>query len=569
MNFIYFYSVLFCSFFSIQIALSQNLLYSSDPKSLDKEIRQVMQEAHIPALSLAYFEGNKIKKIGAYGYRNLYEKDSIDINTIFSAASLSKVLFSYIILQLVEEGKLNLDTPISSYYDYPDFKHLTNTEDKKRVESVTTRMLLTHQTGLPNWRNGNLNFEYSNNNQFHYSGEGFMWLQKTVEHITGKNLEKLAQERVFIPLEMKNTSYEWQQYFEENYALPHNKLSVLENAPKWTKAGAAYSLQTTAEDYAKFLMAICNHQGLSKEMVEKFLTPQIIATSSNDAVIEWGLGVGLQTKNNQKQFWHWGDNGAFKAYFVVSPHQKNGLVYFANSRNGLSITPKITSFFMENEQTGWEWQGYQYYKETAFHAFYDFIETDFDAAIKNYSIKKNKNFIRDTTKLNEQIMNKIGEEFINQRRFEEAKKSFYSNLKFYLNSINTYQNLGLIALKEGNNQKAIEFYEKSLEQETDKQNSQRIEKIINQLTQPQKGAIIFRLSSYQNAKMISLVGNFNDWNETSNIFQKEKGKWICKIDLDKGNYDYKFIIDGVWIIDPINKTSKHTGTSHVSVLEVE
>ncbi len=179
---------------------------------------------------------------------------------------MGKVILGYITLQLIEENKIDLDTPIYKYYDYKDISH------DNRHKKVTARMILSHQAGLPNWRRNRkeekikkLFFIHNPGEKFSYSGEGYVWLQKTIENILNKTFEQIAKERVFMPLKMNNSSFIWQERFNDNYAKPHKELGELKQMMKFREPNAAYSLLITAEDYAKFLLAIINSTGISKK----------------------------------------------------------------------------------------------------------------------------------------------------------------------------------------------------------------------------------------------------------------------------------------------------------------
>jgi CubicO group peptidase (beta-lactamase class C family) len=139
------------------------------------------------------------------GLKNAQKQDLIDGETIFEAASLSKPVFTYGILKLVENGKLDLDKPLAEYLCYADIKN------DERINAITARMVLTHTSGFPNWRpkNESLKIYFQPGERFSYSGEGFLYLQKVVEHISGLSLEEYTQKNVFIPLGMTHSSFIW------------------------------------------------------------------------------------------------------------------------------------------------------------------------------------------------------------------------------------------------------------------------------------------------------------------------------------------------------------------------
>ena len=322
-------------------------------------IQKMMGAANISGLSLAYIEGGEIKETVSYGYKNMDTKEVVDQETVFAAASLSKPVLAYIVMKLVAANKIDLDTPLHSYFDYKSLKH------NQDYKTVTARMVLSHTSGLPNWRRNKLRFRLAPGKRFRYSGEGFVWLQKTVEYLTQNSLEGLSKEMVFEPFGMHHTSYLWNETLEKNFALPHSSKMAPYKKVKPKAANAAHSLQTTASDYAKFLIAIIDQNGLSAPLIQQMLSPQVPVKKDEEkgGDVHWGLGFGLQQTKQGIEFWHWGDNNAFKAYFTVSKSRKEGVVYFTNSPSGLSIAPDIVSLYMNSDQPGWEWSGYQHYTE--------------------------------------------------------------------------------------------------------------------------------------------------------------------------------------------------------------
>ena len=114
---------------------------------------------------------------------------------------------------LAEEGVIDLDKPLQAYLpkplpDYPAYADLAGDD---RYQQITARMVLSHSTGFPNWRqfepDGRLKFLFAPGARYSYSGEGFALLQMVVEEITGRDLESLARQKIFEPLGMTRTSY--------------------------------------------------------------------------------------------------------------------------------------------------------------------------------------------------------------------------------------------------------------------------------------------------------------------------------------------------------------------------
>ena len=181
-------------------------------------------------------------------------------------------------------------------------------------------MILSHSSGLPNWRNGDLKFKYDLGKQYSYSGEGFVWLSKVVEQITNEPVEAYLQDAVFKPLAMTHSSYIWQKHFDSNYAYPHtdNGRSTQNYFP--SNANVAASLQTNSTDYAKFIIAVLN----DKDFLTALKTDTGMYVANN---IRWNKGLGIEQTTYGSANFQWGDNGTFKAFLVMYPDKRRACLF--------------------------------------------------------------------------------------------------------------------------------------------------------------------------------------------------------------------------------------------------
>ncbi|HSF53009.1 MAG TPA: serine hydrolase domain-containing protein [Algoriphagus sp.] len=325
----------------------------SQNQTLHEAISQITEENQIPGISYTYLEKGKIKDTFALGRAN-NKNSPVDKETVFSGASLSKPIFAYLIMQLVDEGTLNLDTPLSDYYKYPDIQNEPN------HQIVTAKMVLSHTCGLPNWRSGKLKFKYEPGERFSYSGEGYVWLQRVVEHLKEKSLEELAQEYVFKPLGMTRSSYVYLQDFEENYSLSFKKNGDQTSKSKVKTGNAAASLQTTSHDFGLFLEALLAGKNISPELHQMMFNPMVPVEPKEDQKQElyWGLGVGIQQTDAGKQIFQWGDNFTFRGYFTANVENGNAIVYFSNSENGLKPVRELVKLVLPDPQPACDWMDY-------------------------------------------------------------------------------------------------------------------------------------------------------------------------------------------------------------------
>jgi CubicO group peptidase (beta-lactamase class C family) len=340
--------------------------------ALEKQVPQLLNAASVPGLSMALIRDGKTYWIHAFGVRDAKTGQPVTEDTIFEAASLSKPVVAYGALKLVDQGKLDLDTPLSKYLPKPYI------EGDARLDKITARIVLSHRTGFPNWRGDGkpLTIHFTPGERFSYSGEGFVYLAKVVEQITGKPLNDYMTEAVFIPLGMNSSSYVWRPDYDARSASPHDGAAQPGDKFKPKVSNAAASLHTTAGDYALFVEALLNGTGLSKKTLKEIEQPQIAvnpectncterAPKQLSTTLFWGLGIGIQKTKDGESLWHWGDNGRFKCFILAYPQQKIGAVFFMNGENGLSIISDLLRISLGGEQPALRWIKYDHYDSPA------------------------------------------------------------------------------------------------------------------------------------------------------------------------------------------------------------
>ena len=449
---------------------------------LEKTIPALMQKANIPGLSIALIRDGAAVWIRGFGIKSTDTKESVSEATIFQAASLSKPVFAYAVLQLVDEGKFDLDKPLLDYVsqEYFEENFLSGKLEDERFRKVTARNVMSHMTGLPNWRprGGALEFRRDPGKEFGYSGEGFVFMQKVIEHITGKECDEFVLERVFAPLGMTSSSYVWMDDYDERTASSHGLFLNTRKMRKNTRAVAAASLKTTAGDYARFLIAVINGTGLKPETHKALLTPQS-ETDSNG--VKWGLGIGLQESGDSGCVWHWGDNGDYKAFALASVKDKIGVVYFANSFNGLAIVndvvdtavggdnPVLASGFLED---------YARYDSNAFKLTGSYVTGGMEDFLELYH-----QFRRDPEHekkgVNEALVNYFGYGLMSLKKYEDAITVLKLNVEAYPESSNVYDSLGEAYMKNGDFEPALENYRKSVELDPENENGNATIKKLN------------------------------------------------------------------------------------------
>ena len=273
-------------------------------------------------------------------------------DSVFQAASLSKPIFAYEVLKLVEQGKLELDVPVMQYLPQ-GFRHQFRPLEAEpsdlvtdpQIQAITVRMLLSHTSGLPNWASGPLRFDSAPGEKWGYSGEGFVLLQRAAEAVTGAPLDQLMSSQVFKPLAMDHSDYVWNSRFAQTI-LPGTKAN---GAPRtrWElkRPVAAFTLYTSVADYGKFLVTVLNDDQVLKQITA---SPVVVDPSLN---LSWGLGWGIERVQDNLYIWHWGNNPGYRAFVIASVRTGDGLVMLTNSENGLKLAESITHKVLPDEHT--------------------------------------------------------------------------------------------------------------------------------------------------------------------------------------------------------------------------
>ena len=422
-------------------------------KALVSGLPALMDSAGIPGIALALIEAGTVADVRGVGRADSLRRVS-GRRTVFEAASLSKPVIAYAALKLVDAGKLDLDRPLTTYRRNPDF------HGDPRADLVTARMVLNHTTGLQNERIGtdSLKFSFTPGVRYQYSGEGYVVLGRVIEAITRTSLATAMRRLVFQPLGMNRSSFVWEQRFASDAAIGHGRFSEPRRPTRPLSARAPSSLHTTASDYALFLRALLNGTGLKPSTLRLMIRPAIEISPG----VAWGLGWAIETGSRGVSLAHHGDNSnsGFTSFALLDVGRRCGLVYFANSVNGLSIVREMARAISGSHPAP-ELLTYERYSSPG-----SLTRTRVAHALRTRSIEDVLTWLRelrvaDTASAPERLLNDLGYVLLAQGRPTDAVRVFTENTNAFPGSGNAYDSLGDAYLALGDAAAAGDAFERA------------------------------------------------------------------------------------------------------------
>jgi CubicO group peptidase (beta-lactamase class C family) len=357
---------------------------------LQSQLTALLDVTAVPGFAAGVLRNGKLAWERYQGVVEAGTRRHVTADTLFPAASLGKPVFAYAVLRLAEQGRLDLDRPLKSYI--PD-----HAPADRRGDTITARHVLSHSSGLRNWRNSAdqpLIPDFDPGARFQYSGEGFYYLQRAVEKIAGCAIQPFMEEAVFQRFEMPSSTYAWRPDTESRLWLGHNRgvvtrgsrdvairllahaeqqrkpmssftheelvaaIGALQPAPpplpNYFPTNVASSLMTTLQDYAGFVARILapgRGPGELAAMRQQMLAPQIRINHA----LAWGLGWGIETMSGREYLWHWGDNGSFKNFVLAHLPSQSAIIVFTNAAQGMRLAEGIVNEVSSSEHLAFDW----------------------------------------------------------------------------------------------------------------------------------------------------------------------------------------------------------------------
>ena len=324
---------------------------------LESEIPRLLASSRVPGLAIALVADAHIAWSRGFGVKSSTSGGTVDENTVFEAGSVSKTVFAYAVLKLVEKGVLALDTPLTRYVSDRWI------EGDPRLDQITARHILSHTGGFQNWRSDKepLRIQFAPGERWEYSGEGYSYLQLVVSSLTGRidtarcetmwdglkvcvtQFDDYLRRNLLEPFQMSSSGLLPIPAASDRVASGHREDGAPTGRPPGTaitaaRYGAAGGLLTTVVDYARFLGEVLDPKPqddfrLSRATLDEMLRPQVKVTNDSS----WALGWQILHQPKGDLISHSGDNPGFKAFTLASVPRKSGYVFMMNGDNAGEI----------------------------------------------------------------------------------------------------------------------------------------------------------------------------------------------------------------------------------------
>lgn len=362
---------------------TQTTLNTAPTAKLDTLIGAGMTATGAKGIAVAVIDQGQVTYTRTFGVRN-EAGEPLQSDTIMYGASLTKAVFAKLVVQLAQEGKIDLDASIATYLPQPLPSYNSDAdarayapwgglEGDERWRKITPRMLLTHSAGFANFAflepDGKLRIHFEPGTRYAYSGAGIMLLQFVLERGLGLNTQAELQQRFFTPYNMTRTSLIWRPDFRPNLADGFGADGKVEPHDERGRVRAAGSMDTTIADMGAFAAAYVRGQGLSAasrgDLVKGHLPimsrgqfPTLLPPAPTQVFpgLSAGLGVLAFTGAHGAGFYKGGHNDTTGNTWVCIEQGQRCVVILSNDVRAEAMFPAIVKSVLGETGVPWRWE---------------------------------------------------------------------------------------------------------------------------------------------------------------------------------------------------------------------
>lgn len=464
-------------------------------EQLEPIINQVMQQTGMPGFAIAIVDNEKLVYSAGFGARKLGTKEQISARSLFHMASITKPFVATSIMQLWEQGKIDLDAPLLKYVPY--FRLAD-----ERYKKITIRQMLSHISGIPDVQDyewdkpqyddgaleryvrslGSQSLIFEPGTKFQYSNMAFEVLGDVIAKVSGMSFEDYVKSNILEPLGMKDSTLLVKKADPQLLVTPHvanlsYEVEVSKVFPYNRMHSPSSTLYSNVLDMSRWATANMNRGELEGTRILKSSTYDLMWKPPAQQFQQIGISWFLAKHKELMVVRHSGGDTGFVSNLVLLPEKRVAVVMMSNyDRAPLSL---ITNAALD-VALGLKPDPVVIKSQIDKVLFKTISTESLDTAVKQYyELKKNHPQEYD---FQERLLNSLGYNFIRKGKLKEAIRVLQLNVEAYPASSNVYDSLGEAYMLNGDKALAIENYEKSLKLEPG--NANAVEKLKKLRTQP-------------------------------------------------------------------------------------
>jgi CubicO group peptidase (beta-lactamase class C family) len=459
---------------------------------MDAVVPALLDRFEVPGAAVAVIRGGAVVHARGYGLADAEAHVPMAGQAVLNVASVSKPVTAWGVMALVEDGRIQLDAPVNRY-----LKRLQITSDEYDVDGVTVRRLLSHTSGLsrgsyPGYAPGadvpdlvaalkgdasppsgsgmlhEVRVVHAPGSKQAYSGTAYAVLEVMMEDVTGQSFPAYMREAVLAPLGMDRSAFGWPDSIRQHAATPHNLWS--DTVPIRRFTGDAWgNLNTTARDLGRWLAAAVD--GPSGPRGRGVLSPRTVDSMLTVTRGKFGISYEAETLPDGTELWgSSGWNLGWMSRVHVDPATGNGLVVLTNADPyGFMVTRGAHCAWVKADY-GVSFDRFCQESAAALAAA-AFHDTTATAAIEQVQAQRDAH--PDRIYVDEAEFNGLGYRLLDQHRVHHAIEVFRWNVDLHPDAWNAYDSLGEAYMHAGALEKAVQYYEKSLELNPENENAKR------------------------------------------------------------------------------------------------
>jgi CubicO group peptidase (beta-lactamase class C family) len=457
--------------------INANAQQTADPfkEQLEPVIKQVMQRAEMPGFAIAVVRDQRIVYSAGFGLKKLNGNETVSVRSLFHMASITKPFVATSIMQLWEQGKIDLDAPITKYLPYFQLKD-------ERYKQITVRQMLSHISGMPDVQDYEWDKPQFDDGaleryvrslvdktliaepgaRFQYSNMAFEVLGDVIAKVSGITFEDYVKRNILAPLEMSTSNLLVKQADPQLLTSPHvlspsYEVEVSKVFPYNRMHSPSSTLYSSVLDMSRWAIANLNRGELDGMRILKASTYDLMWKPPGDKFTQVGISWFLGKHRDLGVVRHSGGDVGFVSNLVLIPEKKIAVVMMSNfDRSPLAI---LTNAALD-VALGRKPEPVALKIPIDRVIFKTIAAAGIEAGVKKY--RELKQTQQENYDFQERHLNSLGYNLIRQGRIKEAIRVFQLNVEAYPESSNVYDSLGEGYMLNGDKAPAIENYEKSL-----------------------------------------------------------------------------------------------------------